>query len=306
MSQIEEKESVVEEKTSIEPVVTNTSQSVLNNIAGIINESVAKPSDGSNDDAGKTIAQPMNLNSIPAESAVDSSVDIESSVNSSARYEVKVHRYAHYEDPGDVYSQEMQHSLNYASRTPFGRFFFDFGFILTRPGAFWKAQDLHPVTIGQLIWPHLAVLILLRTIAVFVGGILMPDPVVTTVLIQALVQGFLIFVLVLVFALFISGISALTGAGFQLDKGIRFSGYCITPILLAGIISIIPVPYLVTVCDMLAMPWAFVILGAGVLPYLNIKQERAPSLTGLFCGILVILWSVLPLLIPFLIGWLKA
>ena len=305
MSQKEEKSQVIEEKTTVEPVVVDTSKSVLNNIAGILNES--GHSEGSAaDEAGKTIAQPLNLNSLPTDSSVTSPVDFDQSVNSSEKYEVKVHRYAHYEDTGDVYSQEMQNSLNYASRTPFGRFFYDFVFILTRPESFWKAQELHPVTLGQLIWPHLVILVVLRMIAVFVGGILMSEPVISTVLIQTLMQGFLIFVLVLIFALLISGISALTGAGFQLDKGIRFSGYCITPILLMGIISIIPVPYLGIVCDMLAMPWAFVVLGAGVLPYLKIKPERSPSLTGLFCGILVILWSVLPLLIPNLIGLLKS
>ena len=294
MSQTEENDSVVNEKTTIEPALADASRN--DRLAEQTNDSLDKVTDGSGDDFEKTMDEPLD--------SVKNSTDSTTSEKSKdgARYEVNVQHYAHYEETGDVYSQEMQKSLSYAARTPMGRFFSDFLFILTRPGAFWRAQDLHPVTIGQLHWPHLVILILLRMIAVFVGGILMPNAVFTTVLIQAVTQGFLIILLLWGFALIISGISALNGSGFQLDKGLRFSGYSITPIIFVGILSIIPVPYLATICDLLSMPWAFVILGAGVLPYLKIKPEHAPVITGLFCGILVILWSILPLLIPYLIG----
>ena len=222
----------------------------------------------------------------------------------SAHYEVHVSHYAKYESisPEPTYSQEMQHSLSYAAQTPLMRFFKDLFTVLLHPGAFWKGQATHPATMGQLHFPHLAVLIALRMIAVFTGTALLPETSISRVLLQAVVQGILIFVSIWVFGLAVAGITAIGGGGFHYDRGIRFSGYVMTPTLFVGIISIIPVPYMSTICDLLSMPWAFVVLGAGVLPYLKIKNENAPVITGLFCGLLLCLWGVMPMLIPFLMG----
>lgn len=219
-----------------------------------------------------------------------------------ARYEVHVTQYAHYEKHDDVYTPETKQSLSYAARPPLTRFFLDFGAILVHPAAFWRGQDLHPATLGQLHWPHLTILILLRTAAVFVGGILQPHAVIHQVIIQAVTQGLLIFLLTWGMALGIAGITALSGGGFHYTKALRFVGYSITPLLFVGLISIIPLPWLATVCDLLAMPWAFVVMGAGVLPYLKLKSEHAPTLSALMCGLLLCLWGALPMLIPFLLG----
>lgn len=220
-----------------------------------------------------------------------------------ARYEVNVTNYAHYEKHDEVYTPETKKCLSYAARTPFVRFFLDFAAILAHPAAFWRGQDLHPATLGQLHWPHLTLLILLRTIAVFIGGILQPDPAIHQVIIQAVTQGLLIFLLTWAMALIVAGISALSGGGFHYDKALRFVGYGITPLLFAGLIGIIPLPWLSTVCDLLAMPWAFVVMGAGVLPYLKIKSDNAPIISALICGLLLCLWGAMPMLIPFLLSF---
>ena len=216
-----------------------------------------------------------------------------------AHYAVDVQHYAQYDKQTDSgYSPEFQKSLNYAARTPMTRFFIDFVLILTRPGAFWRGQDEHPASLGQLHFPHLFILVILRTLMAFLGGLLQPEPVFSRVLIQAATQALLIFVLIWGLAMIISGISTLIGQRIHYDRALRYVGYSVTPNLFVGIISIVPVPYLATVCDFLAMPWTFLVMGAGVHAYLKIKPELAPTMTGLFCGMMLCMWTAMPMLIP--------
>ncbi|MBQ9394890.1 MAG: YIP1 family protein [Proteobacteria bacterium] len=226
-----------------------------------------------------------------------------------AHYEADVSHYARYDKVDSGYSETTRKSLSYAAQTPFVRFFGDLIMVLTRPGAFWKAQDEHPATTSQLYWPHLTVLVLLRTAAIMGGGAFqhaLNDVPLVQLLVIAGIQALMIYILVWILAMLISGISTLSGAGFQFDRAQKFVGYSLTPILVVGILSLIPLPYVDTVCDLIAMPWAFLVIGAGVLPYLKLKPEQGPVLTGLFCGLLLTLWGLVPILIPRWIGMLFA
>ena len=237
---------------------------------------------------------------LPVSDHSEEKVDVPKTEN--ARYEVNVQHYAQYDKTETSgYSAETRKSLTYAARTPFARFFLDLGLILSRPSLFWRGQAEHPATLVQVHCPHLLVLIVLRTAAIILSGLFKSDQEISQVLVQAGTQALLIILLVWGLALLIV---PLTGRGFRYDKAVRFVGYGITPILFVGIVSIIPVPYLGTICDLLAMPWAFVVLGAGMLPYLKLKPEHAPVLTGLICGLLFCLWGVLPILIPYLIDFI--
>ena len=226
---------------------------------------------------------------------------------SPAHYESDVSHYARYDKQDSGYSEATRKSLSYAAQTPFKRFFGDLIMVLTRPGAFWKAQDEHPATTSQLYWPHLTILVLLRTAAIMGGGAFqhaLNDVPLAQLILMAGIQALMIFILVWILATLISGISTLTGAGFQFDRAQKFVGYSLTPILVVGVLSLIPLPYVDTVCDLIAMPWAFLVIGAGVLPYLKLKSEQGPVLTGLFCGLLLTLWGLVPILIPRWIGLL--
>ena len=219
-----------------------------------------------------------------------------------AHYEVHVEQYAHYDRSGESgYDESMQDSLRYAAQTPFARFLFDLFKILTRPGTFWKEQDAHPASIGQLHFPHLVVLVGLRAIALFVGKLLQPESDAVSVLVHVLFQIVLMFVSIWTLALLISGILSLGGGGFHYERSLRYVGYAVTPMLFVGIIQIIPIPWMGIACELLAMPWAFVVLGAGVLPYLKVRAERAPTFAGLFCGLMLCVWSLLQLLLPTLL-----
>ncbi len=233
----------------------------------------------------------------------------EASKATSAHYEVDVHHYAKYDDVDSGYTEATRKSLTYASQTPFMRFLGDLIMILTRPGAFWKAQDEHPATTSQLYWPHLTILILLRTMAIMGGGAFqyaISEVPVGHLILTAAIQALMIFILMWIMSVLISGISTLAGAGFQFERAQKYVGYSLTPILVVGILSLIPLPYVDTICDLIAMPWAFLVMGAGVLPYLKLKSEQGPILTGVFCGLLLTLWGIVPILIPRLIGLLFA
>ena len=168
---------------------------------------------------------------------------------------------AHYDRASESgYDEQTQDNLRYAAQTPFARFLFDLVRILTRPSTFWKEQDAHPATIAQLHCPHLVVLILLRAIALFVGELLQPGSEVLSILAHSLFQIVLMFISIWTLALLISGILSLSGGGFHYERALRYVGYAVTPMLFVGIIQIIPLPWLGIACDLLAMPWAFVVL----------------------------------------------
>lgn len=234
---------------------------------------------------------------------VESCIDTkENGGGSHVHYAVNVKKYADYSGVHEFYSDDEKSNLRYAGKTPFARFCSDLFYVLTRPSAFWRSQERHPATTGQLIFPHLTVLICLRGLALFASSLMRAEAVVYQSLVQVLAQEFLIFVLVFVLALLISALTALTGGGFSYERSVRFVGYGITPLIFVGIVSIIPLPYFSTFCDLLAMPWAFVVMGAGILPCLRIDVQRAPTMSALFCGLLLCLWGGMPILIPYLIG----
>ena len=217
-------------------------------------------------------------------------------------YEVSVVHYAQYDDAAPGYAPEVVASIQYASRNPLSRFFIDFATVLVHPSKFWKGQDAHPATLLHVHVPHLAILVLLRLTASFLGGAFRPQYAPSALIVQTVVQGLLIFVLVWGMSLVVATATAITGAGFHFDRALRFVAYSITPILFVGIVGAIPVPYIAQICDLLAMPWAFVAMGTAILSYLHIKESRAPVISALFCGILLCLWGALPMLIPYLLS----
>ncbi|GEM_PF-6882741 len=217
-----------------------------------------------------------------------------------ARYEVDVQRYANYDGTESGYSEDVEEAILYAARSPFSRFFSDLPSILTRPGYFWRGQVEHPATMAQLHWPHLSILIVIRALFKFIGAV--QNVSIGNALTLAISEIILIFALVWGMGLILSGFLAVTGRKGGIGRAVRFVGYSITPLLVVGIISMIPIPLLAPVMDVIAMPWAFVIMGAGVYHYLREKPESIAMVTALLCGLLLILWSLLPMFIPQILG----
>ena len=220
------------------------------------------------------------------------------------KYEVNVSHYANYSDESkqDVYSDGTKENLKYAAKTPGSRFFSDFVNVIARPMHFWESQNAHPATISEVFLPHLLTLIILRALAYFVGGMLKAESEFSHVLVQTLTQVLMIFVFILAFAFCTSTVTAIVGRTLNFNRAFKFSAYAITPILVTGILSVIPVPHIATICDLVAMPWAFCVMGCGVVSYLHMPEKSAPPITGLFCGFMMCLWGALPILLPYLVN----
>ena len=229
--------------------------------------------------------------------------DAKAAEPSEEHYEVKVQHYANYDKSADSgYGEQVQENLNYASKTPWSRFIVDFMTVMVRPIHFWEGQAEHQATLGQVHFPHLVVLVLLRAVSIYVGRVLQQGTDKLNELIWVLAQALLIFVFVWLLALIYSGIMAVVSKGFHFSKCLNFVAYAITPLLVIHVLSVFPIPYMNTICDIIALPYVFVVLGAGMLPFLKVPEKTAPILCGLFCGLMTCLWSVLPILMPRLIN----
>lgn len=218
-------------------------------------------------------------------------------------YEVNVRHYASYDKTNeDVYAEQTRENLQYAAKTPWARFLVDFMNVMVRPIHFWEGQAEHQATMAQVHFPHLVILVCLRAIAVFVGGFLRHGTDKIEELISAISQALLIFVFVWLLALVYSGIMAFAAKGFHFSKCLNFVAYAITPLLVINVLSVFPIPHISMICDLIALPYVFVVLGAGMLPFLKVPEKNAPILCGLFCGLMMCLWSVVPILMPRLIS----
>ena len=219
-------------------------------------------------------------------------------------YEVHVQHYANYDKTDDSgYGEQVQKNLKYASKTPWARFIVDFTTVMVRPIHFWEEQAEHPATLGQVHFPHLVVLVLLRAVSIFVGNVFLDGTDKLHQLVSVVAQALLIFVFVWLLALIYSAIMAVVSKGFHFSKCLNFVAYAVTPLLVIQVLSVFPIPYMNTICDIIALPYVFVVLGAGMLPFLKVPEKTAPVLCGLFCGLMACLWSVLPILMPSLIHW---
>lgn len=186
--------------------------------------------------------------------------------------------------------------------SPFSVFFRNLLTLLFRPNHFWETQRENPTSILHVHWPHLILLIALRSVAQLVGGLFNPSIAWSTAVVHATTGFLFLFFFVWLFALVVAGISAVSEAECQVADTVRFTAYAITPLFFIGFLAIIPVPHLQPIADAIAMPYTFYVLGAGVISYLRIPERKAAALTGLMCGILLCLWGLLPIYLPMLIG----
>ncbi len=242
-----------------------------------------------------------------ADEDLDAVEDIEASdqvdLQNDQKYQVNVKHYADY-DLGhrkNIYSEDTKEKIQYAAKTLWGRFVGDLFSLLFRPKRFWESQEEHPATLTEALLPHLAVLVLIRAIASFIGSFVSSESGIKA-LGQALMQGLFIFVFVFTLSLCYSAVVAFTGKSFDYNRSLRFVCYVISPILVAGILSVIPINHFAAICDLLAMPYAFYVMGYGVVTFLKIPEKSASPITGLLCGIMMCLWGALPILLPYVLG----
>lgn len=166
--------------------------------------------------------------------------------------------------------------------------------VLTRPTKAWERLSREEVPIGELLWPHVVVLLLARGGAELVGRLL-EGWTIGAALADFAMGVISWFVLVWVFS-FVAGSLASTRGGARLAAGdaLRFGAYGLTPLFVVGLIGLFPLPYVSQIAAVLAMPYAFYVLAVGVRPMLHVEDKEAAAVTGLMCGALVLAWALLP------------
>lgn len=180
--------------------------------------------------------------------------------------------------------------------SPWGRFFGRLIQVLLRPTKAWERIAGESVPIGEVLWPHAVLLILARAGAELIGHLLEGWGI-GTALADFGLGVISWFVLLWVFAFVAGSVASARGrAGLAAGDALRFGAYGLSPLFAVGLLSVVPLPYVSQVAGVLAMPWAFYVLGVGVHPMLHVKDEQAAAVTGLVCGALVLAWALLPTL----------
>ncbi len=179
----------------------------------------------------------------------------------------------------------------------FGRFLARLFRVMLRPTRFWvDLRQSGPPPLSAVLWPHLVLLILVRSGADFVGGVLDPTVDLAGAITKAL--GALIgWILLPVSLAFVGSVIGGTGGGTtSFRRSLAFAGYGLTPLFIAGSLAVIPVPLVAQAAEMLAMPYTFYVLAVGVQPMLGVEQGRLAGAVGLVNGAVVLIWSALSLL----------
>jgi hypothetical protein len=181
--------------------------------------------------------------------------------------------------------------------SPWAHFFARLGLVLLRPTKAWERLSKEQLTLGEVLWPHVVVLILARGIAELIGNLLSGKSLGLSFgeLAVAVVSW---FVLVWVVAI-ASGSVASTRGGARLaaNDAFSFGAYGLTPLFVVGVLSVIPLPYVSQAAGVLAMPYAFYVLSVGVVPMLRVKESESAAIAGLVCGTLLLAWALLPTLL---------
>ncbi|MEZ4267084.1 MAG: Yip1 family protein [Myxococcota bacterium] len=198
-------------------------------------------------------------------------------------------------------SDELTESRNESpvaeSSEGIGRFLARLFRVMLQPTAFWvDLRQTGPPPLSAILWPHLALLIGLRSIADFVGVLLAPGGTISDAITKGLgaLVGWILLPICLAFVGSIIG--GVGGGSASFRRSLAFAAYGLAPLFIAGSLAIIPVPWVAQAAEMLAMPYTFYVLAVGVHPVLGVDQRRLAGAIGLINGATLLLWSALALL----------
>jgi hypothetical protein len=175
------------------------------------------------------------------------------------------------------------------------RFFQDLVAVLGRPTSFWQSRyDEAPTaepSLAMVLWPHLLVLVIARGVAASIGAVAGGQSfggMLTAALGTAL--GSLALVLVVAFAA--SVLTAARGQRPSFARSLGLAAYGLTPMLIVGMLAAIPIAHVAPISEALAMPYAFYVVGTGLVPVLRAEPARAPASVGMLNGVILVAWSL--------------
>ncbi|MBT9560720.1 MAG: hypothetical protein IV100_32145 [Myxococcales bacterium] len=168
--------------------------------------------------------------------------------------------------------------------------------VILRPQAFWADLGTTMPPVKEVVFPHMVVLVGMQALAAFVGTLIGKG---LGAAFGILITTFLTsFAGIWVFAFAAVTIATAKGGNATLERAIAFAAYSVAPILVVSVIGLIPVRYVTAIAPLLAMPFAFHVMGHGATTALGIHGERAPHAVAQLCGALVLVWTLMPMLLP--------
>ncbi len=179
-------------------------------------------------------------------------------------------------------------------------FFADMFNVLASPTAFWERVRAAGPPAYRPIWLHLAILVGLRSVAGFGGALL--RGVGLGAAFGQLFSGLLsAFLTVWLFAAIVASLTAGAVVKTTIRETFRYAAYGLTPLFVIGMLAVVPLPYVTPIADLVLMPYTFYVLAVGAVPALGVPEKQAPGRVALICGALLVLWSIMPTLIPLVV-----
>lgn len=175
----------------------------------------------------------------------------------------------------------------------FGRFVSRLGKAIARPEAFWQDIKRSTPPLGEVVFPHIVVLVGARSVSLFLGALFAGQGF-GTALGQLFTSFITCFAFVWAFAFAAVTIASARGGRPSLNEGVVFAAYAAIPMLLVSVLGLVPLPIVVRIADMLAMPVSFYVLSLGVRELLGVAEAKLPSAVALLCGAVLVLWGLMP------------
>ncbi|MBN1773954.1 MAG: YIP1 family protein [Deltaproteobacteria bacterium] len=172
--------------------------------------------------------------------------------------------------------------------------------VLFSPTAFWARPRPTGLPEAKPIWIHLAILIGIRSVAGF-GGALLRDVGLGAAFGQLFSGLVAAFAMVWLFTAIVASLTAGTAGRATVRETFRYAAYGLTPLFAIGVLAVVPLPYVTPIADLVLMPYTFYVLALGVVPALGVAEKAAPGRVALICGSLLVLWSIMPTLIPLVV-----
>jgi len=179
-----------------------------------------------------------------------------------------------------------------AKGRPFWHFLGRTLLVTFRPRAFWRrlAESGAP-SFGELIWPHTTILSALGGIAAMVGGIARERPM-DIIVAHSLLTFAGSVIMVLAFGFVARIIAGAERGSAKFAESFAFGVYGMTPMLILGVLHVVPSPLVHSIVGLLALPYAFFVISLGVRPMLAIPNERAAEATGLLTAAALLSWTL--------------
>ncbi|NUN14477.1 MAG: YIP1 family protein [Myxococcales bacterium] len=177
--------------------------------------------------------------------------------------------------------------------SPWAGFFRRLLGILFRPTATWNHIATQEPPLGAMLWPHAVVLVLARAFSEMIGVWSAGYPFLHAMK-QFVLSTAVLFVTMWLFAMVAGTLAATRHGEGGFLAAFRLSGYALTPLYVCGVLAVLPFRYVQMAVDVLAMPWAFYVLGVGIVPMLKVKEKDGAKLTAMLCGALMVMWVLMP------------